>query len=85
MVGPMVGYGWIHTKSNQILLYVLVYKQILSYIFFGSKQKKVRKCMNGGGKAHPSLEYISGLYNSDWMWSCLDLVGYTQNSVHLPL
>ena len=49
MVGPMVGYGWIHTKSNQILLYVLVYKQILSYIFFGSKQKKVRKCMNGGG------------------------------------
>ena len=48
--------------SNQILLYVLVYKQIQSYIFFWIKgKKKVRKCMNGGGQAHPSLEYISGL------------------------
>ena len=64
MVGPMVGYGWIHTTpSNQILLYVLVYKQILSYIFVWIKEKKkVQKCMNGGwGQAHPSLEYISGL------------------------
>ena len=86
MVGPMVGYGWIHTKSNQILLYVLVYKQILSYIFFWIKAKKSSKMYEwGGGQAHPSLEYISGLYNYDWMWSCLDLVGYTQNSVHLPL
>ena len=64
MVGPMVGYRWIHTHtpSNQSLLYVPVYKQILSYIFFlDQRKKKVRKCMNGGGQAHPSLEYISGL------------------------
>ena len=56
MVGPMVGYGWIHTKSNQILLYVLVYKQILSYIFVWIKEKKkVRKCMKGGGTGSPLL------------------------------
>ena len=48
-VGPMVGYGWIHTPSNQILLYVLVYKQILSYIFFGSKEKKSSKMYEWGG------------------------------------
>ena len=63
MVGPMVGYGWIHTHtpSNQSLLYVLVYKQILSYIFFGSKEKESSKMYEWGGQAHPSLEYISGL------------------------
>ena len=62
MVGPMVGYGWIHTPSNQSLLYVLVYKQkyYLTY-FLDERKKTVRKCMNGGGQAHPSLEYISGL------------------------
>ena len=56
----MVGYGWIHTKSNQILLYVLVYKQILPYIFVWVKRKKKFKIVwKGGGQAHPSLEYIS--------------------------
>ena len=59
-------YGWIwldtHTKSNQILLYVLVYKQILPSFFFGSKEKESSKMYEwGGGQAHPSLEYISGL------------------------
>ena len=56
----MVGYGWIHTKSNQILLYVLVYKQILPYIFVWVKRKrKFKNVWKGGGQAHPSLEYIS--------------------------
>ena len=58
----MVGYGWIYTRSNQILLYVLVYKQILSYIFFWSKEKESSKMYEWrGAQAHPSLEYISGL------------------------
>ena len=69
----MVGYGWIHTPSNQILLYVLVYKQILSYIFFWIKGKKSSKMYEwGGGQAHPSLEYISGLImigcGPGWIW-----------------
>ena len=84
MVGPMVGYGWIHTPSNQILLSVLVYKQILSYIFFGSKEKESSKMYEWGGTGSPLLG-IHFWVNHDWMWSWLDLVGYTQNSVHLPL
>ena len=84
-VGPMVGYGWIHTPSNQILLYVLVYKQILSYIFFGSKEKESSKMYEWGGGTGSPLLGIHFWVNYDWMWSWLDLVGYTQNSVHLPL
>ena len=40
--------------------------------------------MNGGGTGSPLLG-IHVWVNHDWMWSWLDLVGYTQNSVHLPL
>ena len=40
--------------------------------------------MNGGGTGSPLLG-IHFWVNYDWMWSWLDLVGYTQNSVHLPL
>ena len=71
--------------SNQILLYVLVYKQILSYIFFWIKGKrKFENVWMGWGTGSPLLG-IHFWVNYDWMWSWLDLVGYTQNSVHLPL
>ena len=62
-------YGWIWLDTHTIIhhptksfLYVLVYKQILPYIFFGNKWKrKFENVWMGGGQAHPSLEYISGL------------------------
>ena len=37
--------------------------------------------MNGGGTGSPLLG-IHFWVNYDWMWSCLDLVGYTQNSIY---
>ena len=90
MVGPMVWIwldmvGYTH-HPIKALLYVLVYKQILSYVFFLDQKEKENSNMYewGGGQAHPSLEYISGLIMIlDVVW--LDLVGYTQNSVHFAL
>ena len=66
MVGPMVGYGWIHTPSYTIqsnpFVCPCIQTNTILHIFLDQRRKKVRTCMNGGGgQAHPSLEYISGL------------------------
>ena len=56
------GWIWLDTHKIQILLYVLVYKQILPYIFVWVKRKrKFENVWKGGGQAHPSLEYISNI------------------------
>ena len=66
MVGPMVGYGWIHTPSYTIqsnpFVCPCIQTNTILHIFFGSKEKESSKMYEwGGGQAHPSLEYISGL------------------------
>ena len=58
-------------------------KYYLTY-FLGSKEKESSKMYEWGGTGSPLLG-IHFWVNYDWMWSWLDLVGYTQNSVHLPL
>ena len=65
MVGPMVGYGWIHTPSYTIQSNPFVCPCIQTnttlHMFLDQEKKKVRKGMKGGwGQAHPFLEYISG-------------------------
>ncbi len=64
MVGPMVGYGWIHTHTHHPIkafcMSLYTNKYYLTY-FFGSKEKESSKMYEWGGQAHPSLEYISGL------------------------
>ena len=88
MVGPMVGYGWIHTPSYTIqpnpFVCPCIQTNTILHIFLDQRKKKVRKCMSWGGTGSPLLG-IHFWVNHDWMWSWLDLVGYTQNSVHLPL
>ena len=88
MVGPMVGYGWIHTPSytiqpNPFCMSLYTNKYYLTY-FFGTNEKESSKMYEWGGTGSPLLG-IHFWVNHDWMWSWLDLVGYTQNSVHLPL
>ena len=63
MVGPMVGYGWTHTQNpiKSFCMSLYTNKYYFTY-FFGSKEKESSKMYEwGGGQAHPSLEYISGL------------------------
>ena len=87
-------YGWIwldiHTiihhpiKSFCMSLYTnKYYLKDLTY-FFGTNEKESSKMYEWGGTGSPLLG-IHFWVNYDWMWSWLDLVGYTQNSVHLPL
>ena len=79
----MVGYGWIWLDTHKIQSNPFVCPCIQTnttlHICLGQEKKKVRKCMKGGGQAHPSLEYISKICGPGQIW--LD----TQNSVHLPL
>ena len=61
----MVGYGWIwldtHKTQPNPFACPCIQTNTTLQIFSEQKKKQVRKCMNGGGQAHPSLEYISGL------------------------
>ena len=87
MVGPMVGYGWIwldtHTiQSNPFVCPCIQTNTILHIFWIKGKRSKMYEW--GGGTGSPLLG-IHFWVNHDWMWSWLDLVGYTQNSVHLPL
>ena len=66
----MVGYTHHPIKSFCMSLYTNKY--YLTY-FFGSKEKESSKMYEwGGGQAHPSLEYISGLImigcGPGWIW-----------------
>ena len=52
----MVGYGWIHTKSNQILLYVIVYKTVKKYTLYNcldQEKMKGQTCLSGGDRLTP--------------------------------
>ena len=74
----MVGYTQNPIKSFCMSLYTNKY--YLTYLF-GSREKEESKCMKaGGGTGSPLLSI-----HFENMWSWLDLVGYTQTSVHLPL
>ena len=61
MVGAMVGYGWTHKIQSNPFVCPCIQTNTTLHILLDQRKKKVRKCMNGGGQAHPSLEYISGL------------------------
>ena len=84
-------YGWIwldthtiiHHPTKSFCMSLYTNKYYLTY-FFGSKEKESSKMYELGGTGSPLLG-IHFWVNHDWMWSWLDLVGYTQNSVHLPL